>query len=149
MIAKQIMKLALVDDHRLFRKGLISLIDWVCKECIISMEADNGLDLQQKLTGDNAPDILLLDVNMPRMDGFATVKWLSTNYPAIKIIVVTMVEQEETIARMYNLGVKAYLSKSVEPTQFYHVLKNVFESGKRFYYTNRETQQLSHKPAKQ
>ena len=148
MAAKQIMKLALVDDHRLFRKGLISLIDWVCKECVISFEADNGLDLQQKLREENAPDIILLDVNMPRMDGFATVEWLNVNYPAIKIIVVSMVEKEEIISRMYNLGVKAYLSKSVEPTQFYHVLRNVYDSGKRFYYTNRGSFQLLHKPAK-
>ncbi len=145
---KNMIKIAVVDDHWMIRKGFIHLIHSVCRECMISLEGENGLDLQQKLTGDNQPDILLLDVNMPKMDGFATVEWLKETYPTIKVIIITMVEKEEAIAKMYELGVKAYLSKSVEPGQLYKVLKNVYKNAKRFYYTQSESTHLFYKPAK-
>ena len=74
MPGKQIMRLALVDDHKLFRKGLINLIELVCSNCEISFEADNGADLQQKISKKNEPDIILMDINMPYMDGFASVQ---------------------------------------------------------------------------
>ncbi|MEO6354973.1 MAG: response regulator transcription factor, partial [Ferruginibacter sp.] len=80
----QKMRLALVDDHQLFRKGLISLIEMICPDCDILFEADNGTDLQQKISTNNQPDIILMDVNMPKMNGFDTVQWLNENYPLVK-----------------------------------------------------------------
>lgn len=142
MPGKQIMHLALVDDHRLFRKGLISLIEMVCTDCEILFEADNGVDLQQKLIKGKEPDIILMDVNMPQMDGFATVQWLNENYPLIKILVVSMIEKEESIVRMLKLGVKGYLSKDVEPKELGHALNAVMNKG--FYYTDFITGKLVH-----
>lgn len=139
---KQIMRLVLVDDHRLFRKGLISLIEMVCTDCDILFEADNGVDLQQKLIKGNEPDIILMDVNMPQMDGFATVQWLNENYPLIKILVVSMIEKEESIVRMLQLGVKGYLSKDVEPKELGEALNAVMNKG--FYYTDFITGKLVH-----
>jgi len=142
MPGKQIMRLVLVDDHRLFRKGLISLIEMVCTDCNILFEADNGVDLQQKLIKGNEPDIILMDVNMPQMDGFATVQWLNENYPLIKILVVSMIEKEESIVRMLQLGVKGYLSKDVEPKELGEALNAVMNKG--FYYTDFITGKLVH-----
>jgi two-component system, NarL family, invasion response regulator UvrY len=142
MPGKQTMRLALVDDHTLFRKGLINLIELVCSNCQIIFEADNGLDLQQKLTPANEPDILLMDINMPKMDGFATVQWLNENFPLIKILVVSMVEKEESIVRMLKLGVKGYLSKDVEPPVLGEALNAVMNKG--FYYTDFITGKLVH-----
>jgi two-component system, NarL family, invasion response regulator UvrY len=142
MPGKQTMRLALVDDHTLFRKGLINLIELVCSNCEIIFEADNGLDLQQKLTPANEPDILLMDINMPKMDGFATVQWLNENFPLIKILVVSMVEKEESIVRMLKLGVKGYLSKDVEPPVLGEALNAVMNKG--FYYTDFITGKLVH-----
>ena len=142
MPGKQIMRLVLVDDHRLFRKGLISLIEMVCTDCNILFEADNGVDLQQKLIKGNEPDIILMDVNMPQMDGFATVQWLNENYPLIKILVVSMIEKEESIVRMLQLGVKGYLSKDVEPKELGEALNAVTNKG--FYYTDFITGKLVH-----
>lgn len=142
MPGKQIMRLALVDDHRLFRKGLVSLIEMVCTDCDILFEADNGVDLQQKLIKGNEPDIILMDVNMPQMDGFATVQWLNENYPLIKILVVSMIEKEESIVRMLQLGVKGYLSKDVEPEELGEALNAVMNKG--FYYTDFITGKLVH-----
>lgn len=136
------LKLAVVDDHRLFRKGLITLIDMVSKDCAILFEADNGLDLQQKLDNANLPDIVLMDVNMPGMDGFDSVQWLRANFPSIKVLVVSMIEKEDTIVRMLKLGVKGYLCKDVEPRELSEALHVVANKG--FYYTDFLTRKLVH-----
>jgi two-component system, NarL family, invasion response regulator UvrY len=139
----QLTKLALIDDHKLFRKGMRSLIDMVSNNNYhIIFEADNGNDLQKKINRQNAPDIALLDINMPGMDGFATVKWLTANYPKIKVLVVSMVENEECVIRMLKLGVKGYLSKDVEPDELRDALEAI--SNKGFYYTDFITGKLIH-----
>lgn len=142
MPSKEIIKLALVDDHTLFRKGLISLIEMVCEDCVILFEADNGLDLQKKILQDSQPDIILMDINMPGMDGFACVKWLTQNFPLVKILVVSMLEKEESIVRMLKLGVKGYLSKDVEPKELGEALNSIMKKG--FYYTDFITGKLVH-----
>jgi len=134
--------LALVDDHTLFRKGLISLIEMVGNQYSILFEADNGIDLQQKIKKDNPPDIILMDINMPGMDGFASVGWLNENYPLIKILVVSMIEKEETIVKMLKLGVKGYLCKDVEPKELGEALNAIINKG--FYYTDFITGKLVH-----
>jgi DNA-binding NarL/FixJ family response regulator len=136
------LKLALVDDHTLFRKGLISLIEMVNLNAQILFEADNGLDLQQKINKENQPDIILMDVTMPGMDGFETVKWLNENYPLIKVLVVSMIEKEETIVKMLKLGVKGYLCKDVEPKELGEALHAIANKG--FYYTDYITGKLVH-----
>ena len=136
------LKLGLVDDHRLFRKGLISLIEVVNKNAHIAFEADNGIDLQQKINKENQPDILLVDVNMPGMNGFETVAWLGQNYPLVKVLVVSMIDNEESIVRMLKLGVKGYLGKDVEPKELGEALHSVVNKG--YYYTDFITGKLIH-----
>jgi len=135
-------KLALVDDHKLFRRGLISLIEMVNKDYQILFEADNGLDLQIKIDPKNLPDVILMDVSMPGMDGFASVQWLKEHHPSVKILVVSMIEKEETIVRMLKLGVKGYLCKDVEPKELGDALTAVINKG--FYYTDFITNKLVH-----
>lgn len=135
-------KLALVDDHTLFRKGLISLIDMAYSNYTILFEADNGLDLQKKIDKNNPPDIILMDINMPGMDGFASVQWLNQIHPNVKVLVVSMIEKEESIVRMLKLGVKGYLSKDVEPKELAEALVSIMNKG--FYYTDFITGNLLH-----
>jgi len=135
-----VLKLGIVDDHKLFRKGLINLIELAYPKCEILFEADNGLDLQQKLIKKNLPEIIIMDVNMPAMDGFASAQWLKENHPDIKVLVVSMVEKEETIVRMLKLGVKGYLSKDVEPQELGEALRSIMNRG--FYYTDYLTGKL-------
>jgi two-component system invasion response regulator UvrY len=142
MPASPTVKLALVDDHTLFRKGLISLIEMVSSDYSILFEADNGLELQKKLDHNNQPDIILMDINMPGMDGFASVQWLNEKFPLIKILVVSMIEKEETIVRMLKLGVKGYLCKDVEPKELGEALNAIMNKG--FYYTDFITGKLVH-----
>lgn len=142
MPAKPAATLALVDDHTLFRKGLISLIEMVSNDYSILFEADNGVDLQRKLDKNNPPGLILMDVNMPGMDGFASVQWLKDNHPLIKVLIVSMIEKEETIVRMLKLGVKGYLCKDVEPKELGEALHSVLNKG--FYYTDFITGKLVH-----
>jgi two-component system invasion response regulator UvrY len=137
-----IIKLALVDDHKLFRKGLITLIEMVSDRFVILFEADNGLVLQQKMDTNNLPDIVLMDVNMPIMDGFASVQWLKDNYPQVKVLVVSMIEKEESVVRMIKQGVRGYLCKDVEPKELGEALDAVANKG--FYYTDFITGKLVH-----
>lgn len=134
--------IALVDDHTLFRKGLQGLIEMVDDTIDILFEADNGLDMQKKLQPANLPDIILMDINMPEMDGFESVNWLNKNYPEIKVLVVSMVENEDSIIRMLKLKVKGYLSKDVEPAELGAALKAIMSKG--FYYTDFITGKLVH-----
>ncbi|MEI9917606.1 MAG: response regulator transcription factor [Bacteroidota bacterium] len=135
-------KLCLVDDHKLFRKGLATLIQMVNGPYEIIFEADNGIDLQKKITNGNPPHIALVDVNMPGMDGFETVSWLKQTHPDIKVLVVSMIEKEEAIIRMLKLGVKGYLCKDVEPHELGEALHAVVNRG--FYYTDFITGRLVH-----
>lgn len=135
-------KLALVDDHTLFRKGLVSLIEMVDPNYDILFEADNGIDLQHKINPENPPDIILMDITMPGMDGFASVQWLGVHFPLVKILVVSMIEKEETIVRMLKLGVKGYLCKDVEPKELGEALRAVHNKG--YYYTDFITGKLVH-----
>lgn len=138
----KVIKIGLVDDHNLFRKGLISLVNMLTIECAVLFEASNGLDLQLIIDKDNLPDIIFLDVNMPEMDGFETVLWLHKEYPSIKVLVISMVGKEETIVRMLKLGVKGYLSKDVEPEELQKAIVSIMDKG--FYYTDFITGKLVH-----
>lgn len=142
MYSGEPISLALVDDHTLFRKGLGSLINTLDIDCTILFEASNGKELQTLLTTNKQPNIILLDVNMPDMDGFETVRWLHKNYPEINVLIVSMIGKEETIVKMLKLGVKGYLSKDVEPEELQESLVSVM--GKGFYYTDFLTGKLVH-----
>ncbi len=74
-----------------------------------------------------------MDINMPKMDGFEAVRWLNKNFPLIKILVVSMIEKEESIVCMLKLGVKGYLSKDVEPKELGEALHAIMNKGFLLY----------------
>lgn len=142
MPVKQPMRLALVDDHKLFRKGMISLLEVATNDYSVLFEAADGIEMKQKINANNQPDIILMDINMPGMDGFECVQWLSTNFPLVKVLVVSMIEKEESIVKMLQLGVKGYLCKDVEPRELGEALYAIMNKG--FYYTDFITGKLVH-----
>lgn len=124
-------QIALVDDHRLFRSGLVSLINSFSGYQIM-FEAANGDELQRKISPKFKPDIILLDINMPVMDGIDTAQWLRSNHPEVCIIILSMFEDAEKVLIMVKLGVKGYLLKDAEPHEFEQALKKV-SSGELYY----------------
>ena len=136
------LKLAVVDDHALFRKGLVNLVHSLDARFRVIFEAGNGEELLRKLAQVEQPEIVLLDINMPHLDGFETVARLQSHFPLINILVVSMIEKEESIVRMLKLGVKGYLSKDVEPSDLKQAILSIREKG--FYYTDFITGRLLH-----
>lgn len=137
------LNIALVDDHNLFRKGLIKLINLgdTQNKYNILFEAEHGNDLKEKMTQPPFPDIILMDIDMPGMDGFETVEWLQRTHPAIKVLVISMLESETAILRMLRLGVKGFLSKDIEVEDMHSALESIGSNG--FYYSEAATEVLS------
>ena len=106
-------QVAIRDDHISLRTALAMLVnsfEWYT----VLLEADNGKDLRTRILQHQVPDIVLLDVNMPEMDGFETTQWLHKNYPHIKVLVLSMLSDERTIIKMFRLGAKGYLLKNTD-----------------------------------
>jgi len=116
-------QVAITDDHILLRNALARLVSSFDGYSVLT-EADNGKDLRSKIQQHLVPDIVLLDVNMPEMDGFETTQWLRKNYPHIKVLALSMLSDEKTIIKMFRLGAKGYLLKNTDPEE----LKNALDS---------------------
>ena len=104
-------KVAVVDDHVLLRNGLAALINNF-KTYTVIFEADNGKDCITAIRDGKVPDILLLDINMPVMDGFETAGWLQQQYPQIRVLALSMYDDDNTIIRMLHNGAKGYILKN-------------------------------------
>ncbi len=132
------LNLAIVDDHKLFRKGLVKLINLADREnkYNVLFEAGNGAELIAELSKEDLPilpDIVLMDIEMPGMDGFGAVAWMKENHPEISILVITMFEEEEKTLKMLRLGVKGFLSKNIEVEDMYSALETIKNKG--IYYS--------------
>ncbi len=125
-------KVALVDDHKLFRKGMVELINGFSGYAV-TVEAENGRDFIRKIFSENLPNIVLLDVSMPIMDGFETAIWLQENYPNIKILALSMSKDEDTVLKMLKCGVDGYVLKNSDPSELRMALEAMEADGS--YYS--------------
>ena len=133
-------KIAVVDDHQLFRSGLTKLIQSLGNEFEIILEADNGQHFFESLFPSDLPDIVLLDISMPIMDGFKTAQELKKRHPNIKVLIISMNEDEFSLIRMLKHGVKGFIGKDIEPTELKNALLKI--SGGGFYYTDKMTEHI-------
>lgn len=138
---KPSIKVALVDDHQLFRKGIAELINSFSNYFVL-FEANNGAELQKILHPSNLPDIIIMDVNMPAMNGFESMQWLQDHYPDIPVLALSMLDDENTIVRMLKLGVKGYLLKDAHPRELQHAMDALMKKG--FFYSDLVTGKLIH-----
>jgi two-component system, NarL family, invasion response regulator UvrY len=120
-------KIGLVEDHILLRDALATQID-TYEGFSVSLLADNGMDFIEKLNPTNKPDILLLDLSMPVMDGHDTIKWLSKNHPDIKILLLTLFDAESVI-HLIKGGVRGFIKKDSHPGELKTALQSVMEKG--------------------
>jgi two-component system invasion response regulator UvrY len=117
-------QVAIIDDHILLRTALARLVNGF-EGYTVLFEADNGKDLRAQIMQHHIADIVLLDVNMPEMDGFETTQWLHKNYPHIKVLVLSMLSDEKTIIKMFRLGAKGYLLKNTDHEELKKALDSV------------------------
>jgi len=142
-------KISIVDDQNLFRESLALLISTVTEFQLVSA-SDNGLTFLQKLTNENIvkPDIVLLDMDMPDMNGIELNNILHKQYPAIKVIVLSVHVQPLLIAQMINAGAAAYLAKNCNKEELMMAVETVYKTG--FYFSNNVLkaiqQSAGHKP---
>jgi DNA-binding NarL/FixJ family response regulator len=119
MTAQQI-KVSIADDHKIFRDGIkMALRD---REYLkILWEAEDGRDLMHKLKL-KIPDVLLMDIRMPEVDGVNAIGMIRKEYDDIKIIVLTMYDDQEMITKMMEMGANAYLTKTTDPEEIYQAI---------------------------
>lgn len=128
-----IVKIALVDDEVLFRKGIAFLLQREDNFEII-FEASNGEELISKLnSSESKPDIIIMDLKMPVLNGVEATKIIRKSYPDIKIIALTSYDTKSFVANMIQVGAVAYLIKNTTPKDLIHTVNEVAKKG--FYYS--------------
>ncbi|MGA8854514.1 MAG: response regulator transcription factor [Christiangramia sp.] len=124
----------IVDDHKLFAQSLQILVNSYDGFEVIQL-CKNGEELVKYFQeGNVSPDLILLDMRMPVMDGMATMQWLKENHPNQKVLTLTVDQEDETIIKMLRLGCRGYLLKDIDPEEFEHALNAIDRTG---YYSNK------------
>jgi len=124
--------IVIVDDHILIAKALQGIINNF-QDFEVIYVCENGKDLIDKFTsGNKIPDILLLDISMPIMDGFDTVTWVKINYPEIKVMALSMQGEDKSVIKMVTNGATGYLLKNAHPTELENALTKLVVNG--FFY---------------
>ena len=115
----------IVDDHQLFLKSLGLMLSGF-DNYTVTIEALSGKELQQKMqVTEILPQIILLDVNMPVMDGVETASWLHTHYPDIKLVALSVNDTDKAIISMIRAGCCAYLLKDIHPNELEKALDEI------------------------
>ena len=133
-------KVALVDDHVLLRNALANLLE-KSEQCQVVMQASNGEEMKSELEARKVPDVLLLDMNMPGMDGHESAVWLKQHHPDIKVLMLTMYDSEISLIRLLQAGVKGFLKKDIHPSELIHAVQSVMLAG--FYYSPQTSSKLA------
>lgn len=129
----------IADDHALIAQAIAGLIQRM-DEYEVLYEVENGLELIKKFKQNHIPDIVLLDINMPEMDGYESALWLKNNYPEVKVLTLSMYDKEEAILAMLRNGARGYLLKGCRPSELKNALDDIILKG--FHYTEYITNTL-------
>jgi two-component system invasion response regulator UvrY len=132
--------IALVDDHSLLRNGLAQLVQSL--GYCVAFEADDGNDFIEQLKRHNVPSIVLMDINMPQLDGYETTKWLKQHYPDVHVLALSMYDNEANIIKMLKCGAKGYILKDSDPTELKAAIDAVINKG--YYYSDLVSGKLIH-----
>lgn len=127
---KTLIKIAVADDHIMLRETLCKSIDtW--ENCKVIMQADNGKHFIAKLDSKNLPDLALIDLEMPEMNGYETIKTVKKIYPDIKFMVLSMYQSEEAIIHLIHVGAQGFFNKGDLTV---HFKNSVYEMMRTGYY---------------
>ncbi len=125
-------KVAIADDHKIFRKGVILSLRQFNNIKFVQ-EAENGQELINGLAESN-PDVVLMDLKMPVKDGIESTKYINKHFPTIRIIILTMYEDERFVGHLMDSGANGYLLKSTDPAEIKKAIADVMRTG--FYLNN-------------
>lgn len=127
-------KIVIVDDHTLVSSAISEMVDNI-HMCEVLYEVENGKELFRKFENKrNIPDLILLDINMPVMNGYETMDKLHKEYPEVRVLGLSMNDKEDSYMKMIELGANGFLSKVSKRKDLEHAIKTVFEQG--YYYTD-------------
>lgn len=129
----QTTKVALADDHILLRNALASLIDSF-DHCKVIQQAGDGEELIEQIKQGCRPDVVILDLNMPKKDGYETAIWLRDNFPEMHVMMLTMYDSESVLIRLLQVSVKGFLKKDIHPSELKFAIQSVVQSG--YYYSH-------------
>lgn len=120
MPVSTIIKIAIADDHKIFRDGIKMALS-PRENLKMIWEAEDGKDLLHKMTI-KKPDLLLMDIRMPEIDGINAIEMLRKEYEDLKIIVLSMYDDQQMISKMMEMGANAYLTKTTDPEEIYEAI---------------------------
>jgi len=139
-VRKGLIRVALADDHTMFRKGIVELLRTANKFEIVA-EAGNGQELiDQIMALDEPPEVCLLDVNMPVLDGYKTLAKLKFEFPRIKFLTLSMYDHEFAIIKMLRNGANGYLLKEDDPEELKRAIEYIVDHD--FYHSELTTAHL-------
>lgn len=138
-------KLAIAEDNKKARKAIIKFIR-LEKDLEVVLEAENGLQLLELLKT-TVPDIILMDIRMPVMNGVEATDRIKELYPNLKVIAYSQYDLEENIIEMYVHGVKSFIGKEDEPDELFKAIRIVYDSG--IYMTDKAASIVQHYLTKQ
>jgi DNA-binding NarL/FixJ family response regulator len=144
-------KVAVVDDHQLVRAGLVQMVQ-ALPGWVVTIEAANGKDFIDQTNLLSPPDIVLLDIRMPIMDGYETALWIRSHLPETRVLIVSMVSREPAVIRMLRLGIYGFITKDTNTAELHQALKRIQQKqfhvnelvGNRIfhYFSDSTTEQL-------
>jgi two-component system invasion response regulator UvrY len=132
--------IALVEDHLVLRHGLSLLLKQLGNH--ILFEADNGAECMQKLKCNVEPDIIIMDIHMETMDGYEATRLLNVEYPKIKVLVLSMFDEEAAVIRMLKNGARGYLLKNCSPSELSNAIHALQNNG--YYHSELVSSKMIH-----
>jgi DNA-binding NarL/FixJ family response regulator len=121
-------KIAIVDDHTLFRNGVAALMGEFA-ELKVVFEAANGQQMQQLLLKSELPHVILMDINMPVMDGYEATSFLKQYYPKILVLALSMYEDDKSVIKMIKSGACGYVLKQSKPRELLEAIQSIVQKG--------------------
>lgn len=138
MASKEIL-IAIVDDHTLFRQGISSILS-ENEEIRIVFDAANGTEMKEKIAAHPVPHVILMDITMPKVNGYDATLWLKQNYPSVKVLALSMFEEDEPIIKMLKCGAGGYILKESSAADLVFAIKTIAENN--YFLNNQVTGKL-------
>jgi DNA-binding NarL/FixJ family response regulator len=131
--------IAIVDDHTLFRQGISSILSEY-EEIKIVFDASNGTIMKEKIATHPLPHVVLMDITMPQVNGYDATRWLKQNHPSVKVLALSMFEEDEPIIKMLKCGAGGYILKESTAAELVFAIRTI--AAQHYFLNNQVTGKL-------